>query len=106
MNKPTRSLLLAAFVATPLLAAPVGAAEQAEGKEVVEMDSYLCKDVMRMSGENRAVTLGVLHGYVLGTKGTKRFVTEELTQLSTDFMEYCLDHPHEKALASFEKLAK
>ena len=70
------------------------------------MTAYLCKDVMRKSGEERAVTMGVLHGYRLGKKGATTFVSQNLAKMSDEFVEYCLDNPHEKAMASFEKLAK
>ena len=50
--------------------------------------------------------MGVLHGYRLGKKGQTKFDSTVLAKLSNDFIEYCLDNPHEKALASFEKLAK
>lgn len=102
MSKLIRSLIPVAFFALPLLHAPAGAAEG----EVVDMSAYLCKDVMRMSDEERDVTLGVLHGYMLGKKGATSFVSDDLAKVSDEFVEYCLDNPHEKAMASFEKLAK
>ena len=102
MSKLIRSLIPAAFFALPLLHAPAGAAEG----EVVDMSAYLCKDVMRMSDEERDVTLGVLHGYMLGKKGATSFVSDDLAKVSDEFVEYCLDNPHEKAMTSFEKLAK
>ena len=102
MSKLIRSLIPVAFFALPLLHAPAGAAEG----EVVDMTAYLCKDVMRMSDKERDVTLSVLHGYRLGQKGATSFVSDDLAKLSDEFVEYCLDNPHEKAMASFEKLAK
>ncbi|MGB5452261.1 MAG: HdeA/HdeB family chaperone [Sedimenticolaceae bacterium] len=102
MSKLIRSLIPVAFFALPLLHAPAGAAEG----EVVDMSAYLCKDVMRMSDEERDVTLGVLHGYMLGRKGATSFVSDDLAKVSDEFVEYCLDNPYEKAMASFEKLAK
>jgi hypothetical protein len=59
-----------------------------------------------MSDQDRAVTLGVLHGYRLGKKGATSFVSDDLAKLSNEFIEYCLDNPHEMAMAGFEKLAK
>lgn len=102
MSKLTRSLIPLAFIAVPMLHGPAGAAEDG----VVEMTHYLCKDIMRMSDHERAVSMGVLHGYRLGKMGATSFVSDDLSKMSTEFVEYCLDNPHEKALASFEKLAK
>jgi hypothetical protein len=102
MTKLIYSLIPATFFALPLLHAPASAAESG----MVDMGDYLCKDVMRMSGDERAVTMGVLHGYRLGKKGATTFVSDDLANMSNEFVEFCLDNPHEKALAGFEKLAK
>lgn len=96
-----RNLLPAIVFALPLTAAPINAQEDS-----VDIGSYLCKDIMRMSEDERAVSLGVLHGYRLGKKGQTVLDAKELSTLSVEFIEYCLDHPQEKALATFEKLAK
>ena len=101
MSKLIRYLIPFAFVALPLLHGPAGAAEG----DVVDITHYLCKDIMRMSDQERAVSLGVLHGYRLGKKGATSFISEDLAKVSNEFVEYCLDNPHEKAMASFEKLA-
>jgi hypothetical protein len=53
------------------------------------MSHYLCKDIMRMSGEERGVALGVMHGYALGKKGATSFKSDESNALSNDFIEYC-----------------
>lgn len=102
MSRLIRSLIPAAVIALPMLYAPAGAAEG----EVVDMTRYLCKDVMRMHEDDRAVTIGVLHGYMLGKKNATSFVVDDLSRVSNEFIEYCLDNPNEKAMASFEKLAK
>ena len=102
MLKPIHSLIVTASLTIPLLHAPVGAA----AGEVVDMNHYLCKDIMRMSGEERGVALGVMHGYALGKKGTTSFKSDDANVLSNNFIEYCLDNPTAKALESFQKLMK
>ena len=102
MLKPIHSLVVTAFLTVPLLHATAGAAAD----EVVDMNSYLCKDIMRMSGEERGLALGVMHGYALGKKGATSFKSDDANALSNDFIEYCLDNPSAKALESFEKLTK
>jgi len=96
------SLLIACATALPMVH---NTATASEG-EVVDMTHYLCKDVMRMTGEERSVTLGVLHGYMLGKKGVTSFSPTTASKLSTDYIEHCLENPGDKALASFEKLYK
>jgi len=102
MSRVVRSLIPVALVALPLLYSPVSVADD----DAVDLTQYLCKDIMRMSDEERAVSIGLLHGYRLGMKGEKSFAPNELAAISNKFIEYCLDNPHEKAMASFSKLAE
>lgn len=75
--------------------------EKSEGVEK-DMNDYLCKDVMRMTGEDRSVSLGILHGYMLGVKGTTKFNHQELLIITDRFVENCLDNPQSKALDVFK----
>jgi hypothetical protein len=102
MFKPIHFMILTTF----LIAPPLHAKDGETAGEVVDMKLYLCKDIMRMSGEERGVALGVMHGFALGKKGATSFKSHEANALSNDFIEYCLDNPSAKALDSFEKLMK
>lgn len=105
-----RSLMPAAMVAAALLiVAEQGAAQQPTKAAPVksdDLDTFLCKDVMRMSGEDRIIATSVLHGYTLGKKGTTKYVTADLSKVSDAFVEHCLSNPNDKALQAFTKLAK
>lgn len=104
MLKIFRSFAPAAFAAVAL---GFSLSSFAEGEAQVEdMNAYKCKDVMRMSGEDRDVAMAVLHGYMLGKKGVVSFVPAELGKASNDFIEYCLDHPADNAMETFAKFAK
>lgn len=65
-----------------------------------------CKDVMRLTGQDRDVALALAHGYVLGKKGTTKYEIDKLAQITDKFIDHCLDNPKENALAAFEKIAK
>ena len=65
-----------------------------------------CKDVMRLSGQDRDVALALAHGYVLGKKGTTKYEIDKLAAITDKFIDHCLDNPKENALAAFEKIAK
>jgi hypothetical protein len=85
------ALWLAAIVAQT---SPVGA--QAEKDRTVEQ--YLCKDVMRESGENRDVAIAFLHGFLLGKSGKSNFNVDTLRKQSDQFIEACLEKPGERAI--------
>lgn len=78
----------------------------AESQETRDLNNYLCKDLMRLSGEDRDIAVALVHGYRLGKKNTTQFNTEALAKITDSFIEYCLDHPGEKAMVAFEKLTK
>jgi hypothetical protein len=78
----------------------------AEMTDTRDIGAQSCKEVMRLSGEERDLAIAFAHGYMLGKKGTTKFEVEALAQVTDQFIDYCLDHPAENALASFEKFAK
>ena len=68
------------------------------------VDQYSCKDVMREHGDNRDVTIAFLHGFLLGKSGGSSFDTDVLHKQTSAFIEYCLDHPGEKAVDAMAKV--
>ena len=77
-----------------------------DSNETVNLGSYFCKDVMRLRGDERDIALGFMHGYYLGKKGVTEYQAGMLGKASDEFMEYCLDHPNDKALESMGKFLK
>jgi hypothetical protein len=69
------------------------------------IDEVSCKDIMRTSGEDRVIALALLHGYLLGKRGSTTIDAIVMGQVSDQFIEYCLDHPADPALSSFEAIA-
>lgn len=97
--------LIAVTVAVSALTLGANAFAKDEPKST-DLSTFLCKDVMRLSGEDRAIAIALLHGFVLGKKGTTTYVSDSLGKVSDDFTEYCLDNPASKAIESFTKIAK
>jgi hypothetical protein len=110
MFKASRAIVLAAAVAATVqfasvaVAAPDPKADPKTG--VIKMDTYLCKDLMRQDGDDRGVSLGLLHGYFLGKAGSTTYDPRRIGKITDDFLEYCLDHPADKAMDSFAKIFK
>jgi hypothetical protein len=97
---------VAALAALSLTAVNALADEPSSMSMKQDLGAFSCKDTMRLSGEDREIALALAHGYVLGKKGTTQYDVEVLAQITDQFIDYCLDHPTENALESFEKLAK
>ena len=107
-----RSLMSAAAVAAALLlVAGPGAAQQptkaaAKSDQGDDLERYLCKDVMRMTGDDRMIATAFLQGYTMGKKNATKYVPAELSKIADAFVEHCLSNPNDKALQAFTKLAK
>lgn len=107
MSKMIRTVLAVTVAATSLMLASGAQAEKAaEPPQTTKIGSFLCKDIVRMSGDDRIIALSLLNGYYLGKKGATEYVPSALGMASDNFIEYCLDHPGEQALGSFGKFLK
>lgn len=107
MYKFSASVMTASvLVSLALLGTGAFAAEPKGGKDVRDLRGSTCKEVMRLSGQDRDVAIALAHGYVLGKKGTTKYEIEVLAQITDKFIDYCLDNPKENALTAFEKIAK
>ena len=76
----------------------------AQGVNSRTVEQYSCKDVMREHGSNRDVTIAFLHGFLLGKSGSSTFDLDTLHKQTSDFIEYCLDHPAERAVDAMSKV--
>ena len=103
MSKSFRRLLTATTTFA-LLFSTAALAEEPSTKK--DLNEYLCKDVMRLSGSEREASLALVHGYRLGKMGTTQFDVEALSDLTDRFIDHCLDNPNDKALEAFQKLGK
>jgi hypothetical protein len=99
------AVAVTAFVALSLAGTDVPAAEPAS-RNARDLAEFTCKEIMRLSGQDRDVALAMAHGYVLGKKGTTKYEIDKLSDITDRFIDYCLDHPTDNALAAFERTAK
>ena len=97
--------VLAALSVTALLCV-AATAMAAETPEMRDLSEFSCKDVMILSGADRDISIAFVHGYILGKNGTTKYQIDKLAKITDAFIDYCLDHPEENALASFEKVYK
>lgn len=70
-----------------------------------DLNDFLCKEVMRLSGSERENALALLHGYRLGKKNTTQYQIETLAAFTDSYIDHCLDNPDDNALVAFEKIA-
>jgi len=58
----------------------------------------------RLSGTDRNVAVGVLHGHLSGKRGTTRCNVENPSFATDRFIEHRLDNPQDKALTVMETM--
>ncbi|WP_298824706.1 HdeA/HdeB family chaperone [uncultured Piscinibacter sp.] len=100
-----KKVAVAAFAALSVAAMNASAADQ-PSQNARDLKDHSCKDLMRLSGQDRDVALALAHGYVLGKKGTTKYEIDKLAQITDKFIDHCLDNPKDNAMAAFEKIAK
>ena len=93
-------MLAVAVAAAALAVTPVHAQES--GDRTIEQ--YVCKDVIRESGDNRDVAIAFLHGFLVGKSGSSKFNLDALKKQTDEFMDRCLDNPNEKAVDAMLKV--
>lgn len=71
-----------------------------------DMNDYMCKDLMRTSGEDRIIGLALLHGYFIGKRGTTTYQPEAMSKATNQLLEYCLDHPTTKVLEAMRQFVE
>ncbi len=94
-------LVAMTFALGAAMTVPAGA--QDEEPAARDINDITCRDVIRMSGDDRDIAVAFLHGYILGDGDSTEFVVEEL-YLATDlFIEYCLDNTGAVAVDALRK---
>jgi hypothetical protein len=78
----------------------------ADTNDSKDMNSFICKDIMRLSGENRDIAMAFVHGYFLGKKGSTTYKTDKLAAATDEFIETCLDNPNANALKTMGDILK
>ena len=93
------------FVISASLAVVSTSGTSAETAEK-ELNDYSCKDIMRLTGDDRRGAIALFHGYFLGKQGKTTFNTETLMGRTDQFTDHCLDNPTMKALDSMARVSK
>ncbi|MCW8963605.1 MAG: HdeA family protein [Gammaproteobacteria bacterium] len=87
-------------LATPLHAEPAGDAQ------VKNVNEFLCKDILRTSGDDRDIAVAFMHGYLLGKSGKDTFNRATLSAATDNFIEACLNDVNGVAVKTLKKQLK
>ena len=101
MKIKTRTLPSAVIVAATFIG--MHAIAVAQDSSTRNVDQLTCKDIMRESDDGRATDVAFLHGFLLGKSGSSAFDLDAMGKQTDSFIDYCLDHPNEKAVTAMMK---
>ncbi|MEH6577768.1 MAG: HdeA/HdeB family chaperone [Amphritea sp.] len=104
MSNKRNTAATLSLVSIFLLAGSLANADQTEKQS--DLNNFLCKDIMRLSGTERDISIAFYHGYMLGKKGTTMYVRDKLSNISDQVIDYCLDNPNIKMLDAFIKVSQ
>jgi len=93
-------LVVSMALATPLHAASAGDAQ------VKNVNEFLCKDILRTSGDDRDIAVAFMHGYLLGKSGKDTFNRATLSAATDNFIEACLNDVNGVAVKTLKKQLK
>ena len=85
------------------MSSSVSFAKESGGTDIY---SYTCKDVMRMTGGDREISISYIHGYWMGKMGNTKFDKKKVEEMTNKFYDQCLDNPTHKAVETMGKLEK
>ena len=93
------SFFLSAGLVAMICAMGLSSVQPVQAQESTrDINTIVCRDVVRMSGDDRDIAMAFLHGYVLGTSGSNEFEVEVLYAASDNLIEHCLDNPDDIAV--------
>jgi hypothetical protein len=70
------------------------------------VSEFLCKDILRTSGEDRDIAVAFMHGYLLGKSGKDAFNRDTLSAATDGFIEACLNNTGAVAVDTLRKQLK
>ncbi|MEH6758920.1 MAG: HdeA/HdeB family chaperone [Parasphingorhabdus sp.] len=98
--------MAAAIAASALFISPLQAQEETEeanpyglsSAESVDLKALTCWDVVTLAEEDRAFTMTMLYGYVMGTQGKSEIKPRDIQVAIVTTMTKCVDTPDAKVL--------
>lgn len=74
--------------------------------QVKNVNEFLCKDILRTSGDDRDIAVAFMHGYLLGKSGKDTFNRATLSAATDNFIEACLNDVNGVAVKTLKKQLK
>ncbi len=70
------------------------------------VNSFLCRDILRVAGDERDIAVAFMHGYLLGKSGKETFDRPTLSAATDGFIEACLNNVDAVAVKTLKNQLK
>jgi len=89
----------AAWTVSPVQAEPyVQSGDGLASTEKTDLKTLTCWDVVTLAEDDRAYTMALLYGYVIGAKGHSVIAPQDIQVAIVNSMMKCVDTPDEKVM--------
>ena len=100
-------ILLLSAIAIPSISIPGWTQTETEaskqGKDLIDLQTMTCREMLKSEYEDRANTLIFMHGYLSGQKGETTVNTSVLADVTDRILDTCIDNPEGTLLSVFEE---
>ncbi len=79
---------------------------QSASEDVVDLQTLDCRTLLKAEDDNRASILVFMHGYISGKKGDMSINGDQLSAVTDQVIDACIDQPDAKLLSVFEQYRK
>lgn len=99
------AVFLALGALSIFLFAPPAQAQSAS-EDVVDLQTLDCRTLLKAEDDNRESILVFMHGYVSGKKGETVVNADQLSAVTDQVIDACIDQPDAKLMTLFEQYRK
>lgn len=94
-------IALTAFVSQMTIM--ISQAQDTDDSSPVDLGKISCRELLKMPGDDKRLTLVFFHGFMNGKKNQMTFDRVALRDATDKVTEYCIDHPADTLISVFDK---
>jgi hypothetical protein len=106
MKRRIRHIVAVLGIISLVSITPVFSQEKPKDWVVVDLNTLDCKSLLRMSGNERDVTVAFYHGIITGMNKETSINVPVLSEVTDKVVDHCIDNPKDILLKVFQEKRK
>jgi hypothetical protein len=74
----------------------------AQEQKIIELKAINCREVLKMEGKERELTLVFFHGFFTGKNNEMTINIDSLKNKTDKILDYCINNPNDSLIRAFE----